>query len=182
VAVAVGLRTATGGTVTGIEETSLRALAKLEQVLPTRLRGRSTPCTPTLSPRRRVVHQSAVFLAGGVLEDELDRDGYGKANERVDPVPADGSGDRDDRCGLGRRRVGGSLRGWAMGFCGPACGVMLVVMLLRLDLYTGRTCHLIGHRTLAARARADMNGERPQPQGRAPARRSPTPRGGGPQT
>jgi hypothetical protein len=97
VAVAVGLRTATGGTVTGIEETSLRALAKLEQVLPTRLRGRSTPCTPTLSPRRRVVHQSAVFLAGGVLEDELDRDGYGKANERVDPVPAEpGSGDPKD--------------------------------------------------------------------------------------
>jgi hypothetical protein len=40
VAVAVGLRTAAGGTVTGIEETSLHALAKLEQVLPTRLRGR----------------------------------------------------------------------------------------------------------------------------------------------
>src|SRR5207237_1348959 len=31
VAVAIGLRTATGGAVTGIEETSLRALAKLEQ-------------------------------------------------------------------------------------------------------------------------------------------------------
>ncbi|PZG02992.1 helix-turn-helix transcriptional regulator [Nonomuraea aridisoli] len=40
VAVAVGLRTAAGGTVTGIEETSLRALAKLEQVLPDRLRRR----------------------------------------------------------------------------------------------------------------------------------------------
>lgn len=40
VAVAVGLRTAAGGTVTGIEETSLRALAKLEQVLPSRLRRR----------------------------------------------------------------------------------------------------------------------------------------------
>ncbi|HUR02283.1 MAG TPA: YafY family protein [Nonomuraea sp.] len=40
VAVAVGLRTAAGGTVTGIEETSLRALAKLEQVLPARLRHR----------------------------------------------------------------------------------------------------------------------------------------------
>ncbi|NUO96692.1 MAG: WYL domain-containing protein [Nonomuraea sp.] len=40
VAVAVGLRTAAGGTVTGIEETSLRALAKLEQVLPARLRAR----------------------------------------------------------------------------------------------------------------------------------------------
>jgi predicted DNA-binding transcriptional regulator YafY len=38
VAVAIGLRTATNGAVTGIEETSLRALAKLEQVLPPRLR------------------------------------------------------------------------------------------------------------------------------------------------
>nr|BFE87195.1 hypothetical protein GCM10020093_097960 [Planobispora longispora] len=40
VAVAVGLRTAAGGSVAGIEETSLRALAKLEQVLPSRLRHR----------------------------------------------------------------------------------------------------------------------------------------------
>ncbi|MFC5824763.1 helix-turn-helix transcriptional regulator [Nonomuraea insulae] len=40
VAVAVGLRTAAGGTVTGIQETSLRALAKLERVLPSRLRHR----------------------------------------------------------------------------------------------------------------------------------------------
>jgi len=37
VALAVGLRTAAGGTVTGIEETSMRVLAKLEQVLPSRL-------------------------------------------------------------------------------------------------------------------------------------------------
>jgi predicted DNA-binding transcriptional regulator YafY len=40
VAVAVGLRTAAGGSVAGIEETSLRALTKLEQVLPSRLRHR----------------------------------------------------------------------------------------------------------------------------------------------
>ncbi|MBE1533030.1 helix-turn-helix transcriptional regulator [Actinomadura algeriensis] len=40
VAVAVGLRTAAGGSVAGIEETSLRALAKLERVLPARLRHR----------------------------------------------------------------------------------------------------------------------------------------------
>ncbi len=40
VAVAVGLRTATLGSVAGIEETSVRALAKLEQVLPSRLRHR----------------------------------------------------------------------------------------------------------------------------------------------
>jgi len=39
-AVAVGLRTAAAGGVAGIEETSLRALVKLEQVLPSRLRHR----------------------------------------------------------------------------------------------------------------------------------------------
>lgn len=40
VAIAVGLRGATGGSVAGIEESALRALAKLEQVLPDRLRRR----------------------------------------------------------------------------------------------------------------------------------------------
>ncbi|MEV0680129.1 YafY family protein [Actinosynnema sp. NPDC050436] len=40
VAVVVGLRTATGGSVAGIENASLRALTKLEQVLPSRLRHR----------------------------------------------------------------------------------------------------------------------------------------------
>ncbi|MCW2913133.1 MAG: Transcriptional regulator, DeoR family [Actinomycetia bacterium] len=40
VAVAIGLRTAANGTVVGLEETSVRALAKLEQVLPSRLRHR----------------------------------------------------------------------------------------------------------------------------------------------
>jgi len=40
VAVAVGLRSSAGGGVAGIEESSLRALVKLEQVLPSRLRRR----------------------------------------------------------------------------------------------------------------------------------------------
>ncbi|MFQ6330467.1 helix-turn-helix transcriptional regulator [Nocardia sp. CWNU-33] len=40
VAVAIGLRTAAGGTIAGIEDSSLRALTKLEQVLPSRLRHR----------------------------------------------------------------------------------------------------------------------------------------------
>jgi predicted DNA-binding transcriptional regulator YafY len=40
VAVAVGLRTAASGSIAGIEETSIRALSKLEQVLPNRLRRR----------------------------------------------------------------------------------------------------------------------------------------------
>lgn len=40
VAVAMGLRSAASGSIAGIEETSLRALAKVEQVLPSRLRRR----------------------------------------------------------------------------------------------------------------------------------------------
>jgi len=42
VAVAVGLRTAASGTVAGIEEASLRALSKLQQVMPQRLRRQVT--------------------------------------------------------------------------------------------------------------------------------------------
>ena len=41
VAVAVCLRTAAGGTVAGLEEAALRALTKLDRLLPTRLRGRA---------------------------------------------------------------------------------------------------------------------------------------------
>jgi predicted DNA-binding transcriptional regulator YafY len=56
VAVAIGLRTATAGGVTGIEETSLRALAKLEQVLPPRLRHQvATLQGVTVHVRRRPV-------------------------------------------------------------------------------------------------------------------------------
>ncbi|MGD3108774.1 helix-turn-helix transcriptional regulator [Streptomyces sp. YGL11-2] len=47
VAIAVALRTAAGG-LTGIEETALRALAKLEQVLPRRLRGQVTALQTSL--------------------------------------------------------------------------------------------------------------------------------------
>ena len=45
VAVAVGLGTAANGTVTGIEEASVRALAKLEQVLPPGCATGSARCT-----------------------------------------------------------------------------------------------------------------------------------------
>ena len=43
---AVGLRTAAAGSIAGIEETSVRALAKLEQVLPARLRRRVSALEP----------------------------------------------------------------------------------------------------------------------------------------
>ncbi len=50
VAVAVGLRTAASGTVTGIEEASVRALSKLQQVLPQRLRRRVTALQSFILP------------------------------------------------------------------------------------------------------------------------------------
>jgi predicted DNA-binding transcriptional regulator YafY len=61
VAVAVGLRTAASGSIAGIEETSVRALAKLEQVLPSRL-------------RRRVSALTAVTSAFGVDGPQIDAD------------------------------------------------------------------------------------------------------------
>ena len=50
VAVAVGLRAASSGSVAGLEEASLRALAKLEQVLPARLRHRVTALHAAVVP------------------------------------------------------------------------------------------------------------------------------------
>ncbi len=50
VAVAVGLRTAASGTVSGIEEASVRALAKVQQVLPARLRRRVTALQSSIEP------------------------------------------------------------------------------------------------------------------------------------
>jgi predicted DNA-binding transcriptional regulator YafY len=50
VAVAVGLRTAAGGAVAGIEDAALRALAKLEQVLPSRLRSRVEMLQSVITP------------------------------------------------------------------------------------------------------------------------------------
>jgi predicted DNA-binding transcriptional regulator YafY len=55
VAVAVGLRTAAGGAVAGIEEASLRALGKLEQVLPSRLRSRIGTLQSVITPVPGVV-------------------------------------------------------------------------------------------------------------------------------
>jgi predicted DNA-binding transcriptional regulator YafY len=50
VAIAVGLRAATGGAVEGIGEASVRALAKLEQVLPARLRRRVSALHAATTP------------------------------------------------------------------------------------------------------------------------------------
>jgi predicted DNA-binding transcriptional regulator YafY len=66
VAIAVGLRTATGG-VTGIEETSVQALAKLQQVLPPRLRRRvdalADATETTVFPSRQPTVPADVLVA-----------------------------------------------------------------------------------------------------------------------
>ena len=49
-AVALGLRTAAAGTVAGVEEAALRALAKLEQVLPKRVRRRVNALREAVAP------------------------------------------------------------------------------------------------------------------------------------
>ena len=74
VAVAVGLRTAVGGAIAGIEETSLRALAKLEQVLPSRLRHRVAALqtyTVAVPPTRRgpTVDASALSSLAAACRD-----------------------------------------------------------------------------------------------------------------
>ena len=52
VAIAVGLRAAAGASVDGIEDTALRAMAKLEQVLPDRLRRRVRAVHSNVVPMR----------------------------------------------------------------------------------------------------------------------------------
>lgn len=66
VAVAVGLRTTAGGGIQGIEETSVRALTKLEQVLPARLRRRvealNAFTVPMLGDRRGPTVESSLLV------------------------------------------------------------------------------------------------------------------------
>lgn len=65
VAVATSLRAAAGGTVTGIEETAVRALAKLDQVLPDRLRRqvRAVHEHTEMLPRRTTAVDADVLVA-----------------------------------------------------------------------------------------------------------------------
>jgi predicted DNA-binding transcriptional regulator YafY len=81
IAIAVGLRTAAGGSVSGIEETAVRALVKLEQVLPSHLRrrvqalGAATQTLnvyggPTIDP------QTLTLLAAAVRDHERVRFAY----------------------------------------------------------------------------------------------------------
>ncbi|WP_030779051.1 helix-turn-helix transcriptional regulator [Streptomyces sp. NRRL S-920] len=93
VAVAVGLRTAAGQGIEGIGETSVRALTKLEQVLPGRLRRRvgalNAFTVPMLrAPRQQGVDPAVLTELAGVCRDaerlRFDyRDHEGSSSRRV---------------------------------------------------------------------------------------------------
>lgn len=75
VAIAVGLRAGAGHAIEGIEEASVRALAKLEQVLPSRLRHRVTTLQAATLPLTRgdgatIDPQTLTVIAGTVTARE----------------------------------------------------------------------------------------------------------------
>ncbi|WP_084161437.1 YafY family protein [Nocardia sp. BMG51109] len=94
VAVAVGLRTAAGGSVQGIREASVRALTKLDQVLPLRLRHQVAALrdatTPLDAAADMVDAGDLVVLARACADTEMLRfdyvDGRGRtSHRRVEP-------------------------------------------------------------------------------------------------
>lgn len=91
IAVVISLRTAASHTVTGIEETSVRALAKLEQVLPARLRERTAALqqvTVPLAGPRPTIDPSALTTIAGACRRHVRlafgyRDHHGAGSRRV---------------------------------------------------------------------------------------------------
>ena len=95
VAIAVGLRAGAGHAIEGIEEASVRALAKLEQVLPSRLRHRVTTLQAATIPLTRgdgatIDPQTLTVIAGAATGRERLRFGYRagdgtETNRQVEP-------------------------------------------------------------------------------------------------
>jgi predicted DNA-binding transcriptional regulator YafY len=91
VVVAIGLRTAASGSIAGIEETSVRALAKLQQVLPSRLRHRvrafQSHTLPMPSPDPQVDPEVLTAIASACRDHERlrfdDRTHPGTASRRL---------------------------------------------------------------------------------------------------
>ena len=93
-AVAIALRTAASGMVGGIEETALRAVVKLEQVMPARLRKRADALRTTITPLDSigpVIDATLLAALASACRDQLSvrftyTDIRGAASERwVDP-------------------------------------------------------------------------------------------------
>lgn len=129
VAVAVGLRTAAAGSIAGIEETSVRAMAKLEQVLPSRLRRRVSALSNATSAFSvdgpRIDADVLATLAAACRDATRLQFGYVTRDDRtgrrnVDPCAVVYSGhrwylvafdiDRDDWRTFRLDRIGGRVR------------------------------------------------------------------------
>jgi predicted DNA-binding transcriptional regulator YafY len=129
VAVAVGLRTAAAGGIAGIEETSVRALTKLEQVLPGRLRRRVSALSTATSAfgveGPQIDSEVLATLAGACRDQVRLRFAYTARDERasqriVEPAAVVYSGhrwylvafdlDRDDWRTFRLDRIGGRVR------------------------------------------------------------------------
>ncbi|MEW2576430.1 helix-turn-helix transcriptional regulator [Streptomyces syringium] len=103
VAIAVALRTATSG-VSGIEETAVRALAKLEQVLPARLRHQVAALHAATTPlawgsRLQADPMALVTLAAACRDHEIVTFGYetrggATGHRRAEPHGLVAAGDR----------------------------------------------------------------------------------------
>jgi predicted DNA-binding transcriptional regulator YafY len=113
IAIVVGLRTAARSSVTGIEETSIRALVKLEQVLPRHLRRRvaalgsatiAGPVTgPTVDPQHLTTIAAACRDSECLRFDYRSRDGTATRRE-VEPHSLVNLGRRWYLVGWDRRR------------------------------------------------------------------------------
>jgi predicted DNA-binding transcriptional regulator YafY len=90
-AVAIALQIAAAGTVSGVEESSLRALVKLEQVMPTRLRRRTHALRSAIVPVQRIgptIDAGVLATLATACRDQLQvgfhyRDLRGKASVRT---------------------------------------------------------------------------------------------------
>ena len=143
VAVAVGLRTAASGGIAGIEETSVRALTKLEQVLPGRLRRRVSALSDATSTfgveGPRIDPEVLATLAGACRDQVRLRYSYVARDERasqriVEPAAVVYSGrrwylvafdlDRDDWRTFRLDRIRGRVRSASAG-AGARCQVAI---------------------------------------------------------
>src|SRR6478672_8197075 len=103
IAIAVGLRTAARASVTGIEETAVRALVKLEQILPARVRrrvaalGSATITLPVAGPT--VDPQHLTVMAAACRDSERLRFAY----RSRDGVESQREVEPDSVVNLGRR-------------------------------------------------------------------------------
>ncbi len=117
IAIAVGLRTAARASVEGIEETSVRALVKLEQVLPAHLRrrvtalGSATIAGPVAGPT--VDPQHLTVIASACRELECIRFAYEARDGARDPPRGRTPLARQPRQALVSRRLGSRARGLA---------------------------------------------------------------------